>query len=149
MASLPYFVQFRQQGSVTDVVLCRMGKLSFFLCSKQDQGLKAPAVPLCPNLGQVSPGEAGLWLFLLSRFWDKVTLPFHTGINSSENVLICQNQNKYIFVLFYLHIIPFFFFTYTDTSVLKFKFIYSHLFNYNTTTIRKKRSKKRSNYTLN
>ena len=31
----------------------------------------------------------------------------------------------------------------------KFKFIYSHLFNYNTTTIRKKRSKNRANYTLN
>ena len=31
----------------------------------------------------------------------------------------------------------------------KFKFIYSHLFNYNTTTIRENRSKKRANYTLN
>ena len=35
-------------------------------------------------------------------------------------------------------------------SKFKFKFIYSHLFNYNTTTIRKKRrSKNRANYTLN
>ena len=33
-------------------------------------------------------------------------------------------------------------------SKFKFKFIYSHLFNYNTTTI-KKRSKNRANYTLN
>ena len=32
---------------------------------------------------------------------------------------------------------------------LKFMFIYSHLFNYNTTTIRKKRSLNRANYTLN
>ena len=31
----------------------------------------------------------------------------------------------------------------------KFKFIYSHLFNYNATTIIKKRSKNRANYTLN
>ena len=34
-------------------------------------------------------------------------------------------------------------------SKFKFKFIYSHLFNYSPTTIRKKRSKKRANYTLN
>ena len=34
-------------------------------------------------------------------------------------------------------------------SKVKFKFIYSHLFNDNTTTIRKKRSKNRANYTLN
>ena len=35
------------------------------------------------------------------------------------------------------------------TAKFKFKFIYSHLFNYNTTTIRKNRSKNRANYTLN
>ena len=34
-------------------------------------------------------------------------------------------------------------------SMFKFKFIYSHLFNYNTTTIRKKEVKNRANYTLN
>ena len=35
-------------------------------------------------------------------------------------------------------------------SKVKFNFIHSHLFNYNTTTIRKKRrSKNRANYTLN
>ena len=34
-------------------------------------------------------------------------------------------------------------------SKFKFKFIYSNLFNYNTTIIRKKRSKNRANYTLN
>ena len=35
------------------------------------------------------------------------------------------------------------------SNKFKFKFIYSHLFNYNTTTIRKKRSKNRANSTLN
>ena len=34
-------------------------------------------------------------------------------------------------------------------SKFKFKFIYSHLYNNNTKTIKKKRSKKRANYTLN